>query len=191
MWFIEIWSRKICYYRSMIRSNYPISDGRFIQHQMLAKQCAEHWIICHPKCKYLHFEMLQTFRFFSVIFSIFLYDRVEGQTYDDTVDQWCLGILCYEFLVGKPPFESEQQQATYARIRALDVQYPSYVSIGAKDLVSGVSWNEINQWFSMWLIFIFDFFLFQLLRKRGRSTLVEVMQHPWVNANKEFDWKRK
>ena len=68
-----------------------------------------------------------------------VHDRVNGQTYDDTVDQWCLGILCYEFLVGKPPFESPEQQATYDKIRALDIDYPSYVSIGAKDLVSGVS----------------------------------------------------
>ncbi|XP_055299011.1 aurora kinase B-like [Sitodiplosis mosellana] len=94
-------------------------------------------------------------------------EMVDGQTYDDSVDQWCLGILCYEFLVGKPPFESNEQQATYEKIRALDIEYPSYVSIGAKDLVSG------------------------LLRKRGRSTLVEVMQHPWVKLYKDCDWKRK
>lgn len=72
--------------------------------------------------------------FFRVIFN-----RVDGQTYDDTVDQWCLGILCYEFLVGKPPFESAHQDATYEKIRALDIEYPPFVSIGAKDLVSGVS----------------------------------------------------
>lgn len=69
------------------------------------------------------------------------FDRVEGQTYDDSVDQWCLGILCYEFLVGKPPFESIRQEDTYAKIRALDIEYPPYVSIGAKDLVSSVSCN--------------------------------------------------
>lgn len=75
---------------------------------------------------------------FNVIFC-FYFNRVEGQTYDDSVDQWCLGILCYEFLVGRPPFESAHQEATYEKIRSLDVEYPSHVSIGAKDLVSGVS----------------------------------------------------
>lgn len=76
---------------------------------------------------------------------IFFYlNRVEGQTYDDTVDQWCLGILCYEFLVGRPPFESAKQHETYKKIRNLDIEYPSYVSIGAKDLISGVIWNKTN-----------------------------------------------
>lgn len=65
--------------------------------------------------------------------------RVEGKTYDFTVDLWCLGILCYEFLVGRPPFESNNQTATYQKISALNVDYPSYLSIGAKDLISGVS----------------------------------------------------
>ena len=32
------------------------------------------------------------------------------------VDHWCLGILCYEFLVGKAPFEAEGVQSTYSRI---------------------------------------------------------------------------
>lgn len=67
------------------------------------------------------------------------FNRVNGQTYDDSVDQWCLGILCYEFLVGKPPFESHHQESTYAKIRALDIDYPTYLTIGSKDLVAGVS----------------------------------------------------
>lgn len=65
--------------------------------------------------------------------------RVEGTTYNDTVDQWCLGILCYEFLVGRPPFESENSENTYAKIRRLEIDYPRYLSIGAKDLISQVS----------------------------------------------------
>lgn len=68
---------------------------------------------------------------------LFLF-RVEGQSYNDTVDQWCLGILCYEFLVGRPPFESPDSENTYAKIRRLEIDYPSYLSIGAKDLIAGV-----------------------------------------------------
>lgn len=68
--------------------------------------------------------------------------RVEGQSYNDTVDQWCLGILCYEFLVGKPPFESPDSENTYAKIRRLEIDYPSHLSIGAKNLIALVSSNH-------------------------------------------------
>lgn len=70
--------------------------------------------------------------------------RIEGQTYSDSVDQWCLGILCYEFLVGRPPFESENSEKTYAKIRRLEIDYPSHMSIGAKDLISNVS--IVEEW---------------------------------------------
>lgn len=94
------------------------------------------------KNKTTHFGLLN-FLFFPdyLQFLISFYsfpNRIEGDTYDDSVDRWCLGILCYEFLVGRPPFESAHQETTYEKIRALDIVYPSHVSIGAKDLVSGV-----------------------------------------------------
>lgn len=65
-------------------------------------------------------------------------EMVDGKQYNDAVDQWCLGILCYEFLVGSPPFESEDTEDTYAKIRRLDVAYPKYLSAGSKDLISRV-----------------------------------------------------
>lgn len=89
-------------------------------------------ILCHPTFDFIHC--------FYQYFVIFFY-RVEGQSYNDTVDQWCLGILCYEFLVGKPPFESPDSENTYAKIRRLEIDYPNYLSIGAKDLIAGVSFH--------------------------------------------------
>ncbi|XP_048224967.1 uncharacterized protein LOC125368153 [Perognathus longimembris pacificus] len=41
---------------------------------------------------------------------------VEGRTYDEKVDLWCIGVLCYELLVGSPPFESTSQSETCKRI---------------------------------------------------------------------------
>ena len=43
-------------------------------------------------------------------------EMVEGRSHDERVDLWTLGILCYEFLVGTPPFEEEKQDLTYRRI---------------------------------------------------------------------------
>ena len=41
---------------------------------------------------------------------------VENRTHDEKVDHWGLGVLCYEFLVGHPPFEDKTAQQTYTRI---------------------------------------------------------------------------
>ena len=43
-------------------------------------------------------------------------EMVEGRAHDDRVDLWTLGILCYEFLTGQPPFEEQTTEVTYRRI---------------------------------------------------------------------------
>ena len=47
-------------------------------------------------------------------------------------------MLCYEFLVGKPPFETETTAQTYKRIVNVDLKFPKDVSPGARDLISKV-----------------------------------------------------
>ena len=54
------------------------------------------------------------------------------------MDLWSLGVLCYEFLVGKPPFETPNTHDTYKKIVMVDYKCPSFVSAGAKDLISKV-----------------------------------------------------
>lgn len=66
-------------------------------------------------------------------------EMVEGCEYNQYVDHWCLGVLCYEFLVGRPPFESQTTEETYKRIRQVRVEYPSLVPKGARDLISKVT----------------------------------------------------
>lgn len=41
---------------------------------------------------------------------------IERKTYNEKVDLWCIGVLCYELLVGSPPFESPSYSETYRRI---------------------------------------------------------------------------
>jgi len=65
-------------------------------------------------------------------------EMIEGRAHDEKVDLWSLGVLCYEFLVGKPPFEAEGNTATYRRISKIDLHFPSHMSDGAKDLISKV-----------------------------------------------------
>jgi serine/threonine protein kinase len=40
---------------------------------------------------------------------------VEGKEHDAGVDVWSLGILCFEFLYGTPPFEAKKHSDTYKR----------------------------------------------------------------------------
>lgn len=91
-------------------------------------------------------------------------EMIEGKTHDEKVDLWSLGVLCYEFLVGKPPFEAKSHEETYRRISRVswiqvflflhnicscvysafvfgiqvEYTYPAHTNIsdGAKDLVS-------------------------------------------------------
>lgn len=58
--------------------------------------------------------------------------------HDEKVDLWSLGVLCYEFLVGKPPFEAEGHGETYRRISKVDIRFPTNMTPGAKDLISRV-----------------------------------------------------
>lgn len=53
-------------------------------------------------------------------------------SHDHKVDIWTLGVLCYEFCVGRAPFESKSQQETFQRIKMVDLNIPSFLS---KDLV--------------------------------------------------------
>ncbi|RWS13249.1 aurora kinase-like protein [Dinothrombium tinctorium] len=66
-------------------------------------------------------------------------EMILRQPYNEKVDLWCLGVLTYEFLVGKPPFEHKDQLVTYKRIVNVDVQYPNEVNDLARSFINGVS----------------------------------------------------
>ena len=65
-------------------------------------------------------------------------EMVDDMPHDYRVDIWSLGILCYEFLVGYPPFEAEDNQQTYNRIKHIDLRFPGHVSNEARDLIMRV-----------------------------------------------------
>ncbi|KAG9396149.1 Protein kinase domain [Carpediemonas membranifera] len=64
-------------------------------------------------------------------------EMVKGQSYDEKVDTWALGVMLYEFLVGDPPFLAEEYKKTYEMICNVKLPpMPAYVSAEAKDLIS-------------------------------------------------------
>lgn len=58
------------------------------------------------------------------------------KSYDKSIDIWSLGILAFEFVTGKPPFETGSHHETKSRIRNLDFSFPDGVSVDFADFVS-------------------------------------------------------
>lgn len=90
-------------------------------------------------------------------------EMVEGKEHNQAVDLWSLGVLCYEFLVGVPPFEDHSStKATYRRIARVEFDVPSSVSPEATDLIK------------------------KLLRytPEKRLALPDVLKHPWIVKHK-------
>ena len=89
-------------------------------------------------------------------------EMIARGTHDESVDIWALGILAYEFLAGRPPFEASGSLETYRRIANVDLHFPeeegSEFSPKAKDFVS------------------------RLLRRSAaeRMRLSEIRDHPWI-----------
>ena len=53
---------------------------------------------------------------------------VFGYTYDHRVDLWCLGVLAYELLTGKPPFVAPNASQTQKLIQKCEYEVPETVS---------------------------------------------------------------
>ncbi len=56
------------------------------------------------------------------------------------VDNWCLGVLCYELLVGKAPFHNEDSNKTIQLILKVKYSIPKSVNKLANELISKVSY---------------------------------------------------
>lgn len=86
-------------------------------------------------------------------------EMVEGKEHGRHVDVWSLGVLCYEFLVGSPPFEDQSgYRATYRRIAKVDLKIPDFVSPEANDLITKLLKYEPEK----------------------RLDLNSVLVHPWI-----------
>ncbi|KAG5961666.1 Serine/threonine-protein kinase ark1 [Claviceps cyperi] len=89
-------------------------------------------------------------------------------SYNEKIDLWSLGILTYEFVVGRAPFEPEDSEEeenirectikTQRKIVRLDMTIPSFVSPEARDLIRKLL----------------------VLNPEKRISLDQVQVHPWI-----------
>lgn len=78
--------------------------------------------------------------------------------YGCKVDVWAVGILAYELICGRPPFEVEDVKQTEQRIKFAEVDFPGHVSPACRSFIQ------------------------QALTKRpeSRPSAAQLFQHPWV-----------
>ncbi|XP_063883229.1 uncharacterized protein LOC135112617 isoform X2 [Scylla paramamosain] len=88
-------------------------------------------------------------------------EMIEGCKYDEKVDIWSLGVLCYEFVCGKPSFEAAKKSETFKRIARVDIRFPQFLTDEVVDLIC------------------------KLLRynPKERLSLDAVMDHPWIKKH--------
>lgn len=83
---------------------------------------------------------------------------VEGRSHTEKVDLWSLGVLLYELICGKPPFEENGgTQATYDRISRVDLRIPKFVSREAADLITKVKFEKEQVRNVAWCLTFFCF----------------------------------
>lgn len=66
-------------------------------------------------------------------------EMVKNGEHDYTVDLWSTGVLCYELITGKPPFEAKTYEETYYNIMHVKYDFLPFMSYLACDLIKSVS----------------------------------------------------
>jgi len=127
-------------------------------------------------------------------------EMVQGSAYDETVDNWTVGVLAYELLVGTPPFEPQATDEGYKRSGTTPfsqmntpMTYQSQYSGLLATPQSCVSDNEAT--FRKISALDYKFpphvsreakdLIRRLLHKQAerRLGLFEVLKHPWIQKH--------
>ncbi|EPE28956.1 Protein kinase-like (PK-like) [Glarea lozoyensis ATCC 20868] len=74
------------------------------------------------------------------------------------VDVWSFGIVLYVLVCGKVPFDDQSMPALHAKIKKGLVDYPNWLSVECKNLISRMLVTDPKQ----------------------RASLQEIMNHPWM-----------
>ena len=98
--------------------------------------------------------------------------------YDKTVDWWALGTLCYELIVGIPPFYHHKQNRMFSLIKRKQVAFPDpethgfEVSDTAKDFIQKLLAKDPKN-------------------RLGAGGVHEILGHEWFNGINSYDVLKK
>lgn len=87
---------------------------------------------------------------------------IKQKGHTKSLDIWNLGILFFELLTGRPPFEGKNQQELFQNVLNFKIRWPKGFSGVAKDLVTKLLKTDPEQ----------------------RIQLAEILEHPWFQAHK-------
>ncbi|KAI8342043.1 kinase-like domain-containing protein [Chlamydoabsidia padenii] len=94
-------------------------------------------------------------------------EMIRSQGYTRAVDWWSLGVLIFEMLVGKPPFEDKNPVNLYEKILDCRIDWPEDINPVLKDLLLGLLTPDVE-------------------KRYGTTTDRDIKQHPWF-ASIDFD----
>ncbi|ELP91574.1 serine/threonine protein kinase, putative [Entamoeba invadens IP1] len=83
---------------------------------------------------------------------------VRGKAYDESLDQWGLGILTFEFLAGYAPLNPAEYWPREKNETAMKIKYPVFISLLGRDFIDKLT-KEIPE---------------------CRMKLEECLEHPWI-----------
>ncbi|CAO3622122.1 unnamed protein product [Cunninghamella blakesleeana] len=85
-------------------------------------------------------------------------EMIENRNHNAKVDIWALGVMAYELIVGKPPFEHAEYVDTYKHIVNVDFTFPNHVSPIAQQFINLALQHD----------------------DRKRSNIDDLLNHPWI-----------
>ena len=83
--------------------------------------------------------------------------RTKNQGYDEKVDIWSLGTLCYEMLVGRSPFTGKSMQDLYRKVKIGTYPLPSSLSEEVVYFIEGMLQQDPNKRLSCKQLLSHDF----------------------------------
>mgnify|MGYP000376599249 FL=1 len=88
-------------------------------------------------------------------------EMIQQTGHGTQLDTWNLGVLLFEMLAGKAPFEALTQKELFEKITQVKIGFPKSFPFLAKDLVKKLLKKDPN----------------------SRLTIKEILEHPWLVAN--------
>ena len=87
---------------------------------------------------------------------------VMGSEYDEMVDVWGVGVLCYQLSTGHAPFdEAKTKEDTYKKILRGEVKFPRHLSPEIKDFIRKLL----------------------IINPEDRMSLQEALNHEWMTKH--------